>query len=277
MPMKNAAAFFTVPHSYYGRIVGLVVGLSIGGTALLVLLLVILGYGFDQLLMHVVLPRQVRARRRQLCSESVLALCAKALIAGGVETTAAMTALRKSLLSMHGQQEMAMDIIRREKDSLHGYEEHAARLVQLLAHQPQDLDLLMRTLVIIAVADGPLSEGEEEFLLHVASILGIRNERLIELVRTAQQFKQKEDTKLRGKPAEHAAVYRVLGLTPAAKWEDIRRAYRKLVVQHHPDKLQSSGKGAAEIKRAEAEMARINEAYATLEVLHQKKDASSAN
>lgn len=275
--MKTAADYFIVPNSYYGRGLGLFAGLMLRVDLPVVVLMVALGFALDYLITRIVIPRQYRQRRRQLCSESILALCAKAMCAGGTVTASAMQALRKQLLVVAGQSQLAMDVIEREKKSLDGFEEHAARLVQMLAHHPQDLDLLMRALVIIVEADGPINDGEEFFLLRVAGIIGIREERLLELVRSARQFKQKQDTRVEAKPQPNAGAYRVLGLGPDAKWEDIRKAYRRLVHAHHPDKLQSSGKSAAEMKRAEAEMARINEAYATLEAVFQKKDAHTAN
>src|SRR5690606_27904784 len=125
---------------------------------------------------------------------------AKAMCAGGEVTAAAMQALRKQLVVVVGHSQLAMDIIEREKDSLHGFEEHAARLVQMLAHHPDDLDLLMRTLVIITMADGAMNEGEEDFLLRVAAIIGISQQRLQELVRGAHQFKKKQDQKVDSKP-----------------------------------------------------------------------------
>lgn len=51
--------------------------------------------------------------------------------------------------------------------------------------------------------------------------------------------------------------YEILGLSPDAKPEDIKKAYRKLAMQHHPDR-NSGGKDSEE------EFKKINEAYSTL-------------
>lgn len=50
--------------------------------------------------------------------------------------------------------------------------------------------------------------------------------------------------------------YKILGIEKSASGDDIKRAYRKLAMQHHPDK----GGGA----QAEAKFKEINEAYQTL-------------
>ena len=38
-----------------------------------------------------------------------------------------------------------------------------------------------------------------------------------------------------------ADAYRVLGVTPHASDEDVKKAYRRLMSQHHPDKLVARG------------------------------------
>jgi DnaJ family protein C protein 3 len=55
--------------------------------------------------------------------------------------------------------------------------------------------------------------------------------------------------------------YKVLGVDRDADERDIKKAYRKLTKEHHPDKAQSRGVPKEE---AEKKMAAINEAYETL-------------
>lgn len=57
-------------------------------------------------------------------------------------------------------------------------------------------------------------------------------------------------------------LYSVLGLQRGATDEEIKKAYRKLAVQYHPDKQQ--GKSEAEKKEAEDKFKEINEAYSVL-------------
>lgn len=58
---------------------------------------------------------------------------------------------------------------------------------------------------------------------------------------------------------------RTLGLRRGASFKDIKRAYRKLAVRCHPDKAVAAGKSDAEIRKTEAHMQQINDAYAWLE------------
>ena len=56
--------------------------------------------------------------------------------------------------------------------------------------------------------------------------------------------------------------YKILGLDRNATEEDVKKAFRKLAVQYHPDKQQ--GKSDAEKKAAEEKMKEVNEAYQVL-------------
>lgn len=54
------------------------------------------------------------------------------------------------------------------------------------------------------------------------------------------------------------AAYQVLGLTPQATDDDVRRAYKKMVLQHHPDRVAHLGE---EVKKAATKkMQEINKA-----------------
>jgi curved DNA-binding protein CbpA len=51
--------------------------------------------------------------------------------------------------------------------------------------------------------------------------------------------------------------YKLLGIAPSASVQEIKKAYRKLAFQYHPDRNQAS-------QKANEKMQEINEAYATL-------------
>ena len=55
--------------------------------------------------------------------------------------------------------------------------------------------------------------------------------------------------------------YKVLGVSRDADEREIKRAFRKLTVQHHPDKAHQNGVSPEE---AQKKMAAINEAYEVL-------------
>jgi DnaJ domain len=76
------------------------------------------------------------------------------------------------------------------------------------------------------------------------------------------QSKHKEG---KHKPGEKmdAFYYGVLGLTPSATEEEIKKAYRKLMSQYHPDRVATLGEDLQ--KAAEKKAQSINEAYHIIE------------
>lgn len=66
----------------------------------------------------------------------------------------------------------------------------------------------------------------------------------------------------KGSPPRVPTPYEVLGVTPRMTDEQITSAYKKLVVQNHPDKLHD--RPAAEREKAAERLRSINEAYAAL-------------
>ncbi|RMD78064.1 MAG: co-chaperone DjlA, partial [Gammaproteobacteria bacterium] len=68
----------------------------------------------------------------------------------------------------------------------------------------------------------------------------------------------------RGAAGPLAEAYAALGLAPGAPAEEVRRAYRRLMSRHHPDKLAARGAGEAERRRALARAQAVQAAYARL-------------
>lgn len=71
----------------------------------------------------------------------------------------------------------------------------------------------------------------------------------------AQGFRANERAKL-------AAAYKVLGLTPAAGFDEVRASYKRLLKLHHPDR---HGADPEAQRRATEVCARINDAYRIIE------------
>ena len=69
-----------------------------------------------------------------------------------------------------------------------------------------------------------------------------------------------------GRPAEPRGptleqAYKLLGLSPQASDAEVKRAYRRLMSQHHPDKLVSKGLPEEMMKLATQKTHEIRQAY----------------
>ena len=62
----------------------------------------------------------------------------------------------------------------------------------------------------------------------------------------------------------------MLGLEPGASGSEIKKAYRTLSMQHHPDKNPQDPKGAAD------RMASINNAYEKLNEINKRRSGTSS-
>lgn len=116
-----------------------------------------------------------------------------------------------------------------------------------------------------ALAGGPLGAETRDLLWRIASALDLSRVELAQveaLLRLGRGFGGGHGTaSLRPSAAD---AYRVLGLEPQASDAEVKLAYRRLMNQHHPDKLRSRGMPEAMIPVAEAKTREIRAAWDTL-------------
>ena len=117
-----------------------------------------------------------------------------------------------------------------------------------------DRTQLATLLAEIAKADGNIDATEVAALREIIVNLGL-NPRLTEQLLS-----------LGGTTLEDA--YSVLGLTPDASDEEVRRAYRKLVVENHPDRVAHLGDDVKEA--ATKKLQQITEAKELIDKMRQK-------
>ena len=109
-----------------------------------------------------------------------------------------------------------------------------------------------------ALADGRIAPEENQLLQRAANALGVAAdelERLINMMRGAGNSQQ------RGAKMHIADARRILGVAPNASLADARKAYRRLISQHHPDKLVAKGLPEEMIKLANQKTAEIRDAW----------------
>ncbi len=132
--------------------------------------------------------------------------------------------------------------------------------------------LLLEFLFSIAMADGEMHRAEKEILAKTAGYLGIGNRQFEQLLAmlTAQQSFHGGNYQQQGRPHTSANdldnAYKALGVTSSASDRDIKKAYRKLMSQHHPDKLIAQGVPEDMMKVATEKAQEIQAAYDLIKV-----------
>ena len=120
-----------------------------------------------------------------------------------------------------------------------------------------------------AFADGTLSVNEERLLLHICSRLRISRfeyERLKIQLQARQRYQRRGSyTQKMPQKTSLQDAYSVLGLTPYASKADVKKAYRRLMNQNHPDKLVAKGLPEEMMRLAKEKTQKISKAYETIQ------------
>lgn len=113
----------------------------------------------------------------------------------------------------------------------------------------------------IAAADGQLFHSEEKFIYDVGFNFGFKKTRLDQI---KGQYFHSSDSKQESNTTNNInqKYYDILGLKNGASIDEIKKAYRRLAKEYHPDKL--AGVNESIKKIAEEKFREVQEAYEKL-------------
>jgi len=131
------------------------------------------------------------------------------------------------------------------------------------------LQMFVEIQIQAAYADGQLDSTEEELLLHICDRLGISKfiYRRLEQMIAAQRGFNGGGRRQRGAPPTQPQglslqdAYAILNVPPDANDGEVKKAYRRLLSQHHPDKLVAKGLPEEMMKMATRKTHDIRKAY----------------
>ena len=129
------------------------------------------------------------------------------------------------------------------------------------------IQIFLEIQIQAAYADGPPNPQEERLLLRICDQFGIPHLLYRQLERLVRFQQESSGTRAQGeRPLEahrptREQAYQILGVTPAATDAEVKRAYRRLLSQHHPDKLVSKGLPEEMMKLAAQKTHEIRQAY----------------
>ncbi len=180
---------------------------------------------------------------------ALIALSAKMAVSDGVVTASEVHAFKRTVVIAEGQEPQVDRLFALAQRDVAGYEAYAKKIGRFFLDAPETLEHVLDGLFSIAAADGMLHEAELVYLRRVSDIFGFDEARFEQIAAQHVDFDQGSDP------------YMVLGLMPGASRDEVRRVYRRLVAEHHPDRLIAKGVPEELIGVATRRMAAINQAY----------------
>ncbi|MBV9330540.1 MAG: molecular chaperone DjiA [Alphaproteobacteria bacterium] len=179
---------------------------------------------------------------------AIIALSAKMAKADGLVTEDEVEAFRRTFRVAPSEEAHVRRVFNLARQDTAGFETYARQIARLFAGRPAVLEDVLDGLFEIAKADGILHPGELAFLKSVAEIFGF----------APNEFRRIRATHFR----DTADPYVVLGIGYDASEDEIRRTYRMLVRENHPDSMIGRGVPDQFVRLATEKLATINEAYA---------------
>ena len=195
---------------------------------------------------------------------AVIALGAKMAKADGTVSPVEITAFHEVFSAPPEERANVEFFFNLARRSTVGADTYARQVKKLLGHHKSVLEDLLGALFHIAKADGVVTPEEDEYLRMISEIFGFE-ERCFRRIRAYHVG------------SEHASVvdedpYLILGVEPWSDMDTIKKRWRELARDNHPDRAMAEGLPAEFISIATTKLALINAAYNRL-VAQQKGTA----
>jgi DnaJ like chaperone protein len=265
--------------SWLGKVVGGILGFSLVGPVG-ALLGATLGHQFDRNLQNIGLldsdltPENIN-RAQWTFFETMFLVMGHVARAGGRITETELNAARTIMNRMELPEEIrkvAINLYNQGKQADFVLEDALDRFRTDCSRRHALFRRFLEWQMECAYADGVLAESRELVLQRIADFLGITRfeYRLIKTraeteLRLSQERKQKKQERrfrnLASEAVQLAQAYALLGVPVAASENDIRKAYRKQMSLHHPDKLTAQGASPESIRLATEKTQQIRGAY----------------
>lgn len=160
------------------------------------------------------------------------------------------------------QRKLAINLFEQGKQSSFPIDQVLAQFKRECQRRRSLIQMFLQILTATALADGEMDRAERRVLESIAVSLGFGKAAFDQLVmRMGAQQRYDSGTTSASKLS---AAYTVLGVTSSVDTAEVKKAYRKLMSQHHPDKLVSKGLPEEMMEIATRKTQEIKLAYETI-------------
>ena len=191
---------------------------------------------------------------------AVISLGAKLAKADGAVARSEVAAFRRLFIIPRAEEKNAGRVFDLARQDVAGFDAWARRIAAMFPKGDPILSDIIEGLFIIAVADSALHENEIIFIDEVARIFAIPEAEVAAI-------------RIRHDRRDGCASCEVLGVSPDTPLPEVRKRWRDLIRENHPDRAIARGLPPEAIRLAETRTRALNEAWDAFRNMHSMRTA----
>ena len=234
----------------WGKVIGGAAGFAIGGP-IGALLGAVAGHAIDTKILPAYISNDENYKSI-VFTAGVIALSAKMAKADGKVTKEEILTFRQLVQIPKDDINQVSKLWELAKETTDGYELYAKQIYSLFRNQSEILERILDILFEIAKSDGKIDSAELNYLKNVSNIFN---------------FDEIIFQKLLALHNPENNSFEILGVKISDSLEDIRKKWKEMVKNNHPDKLVGQGMPIEFIESANQKLAIINSAFEEIKSL----------